>query len=100
MPEVFRPQLDTDEFSEVGDLFDLLTRRPAWMKDAACVEHPEVNFFIERGESSAPAKRVCAGCLCARECLSFAIATGDELAGVWGGTSPRERRAMRAGRAA
>ncbi len=39
-----------DEWSEVGDLLELVQRRPAWHADAACREAPpEVSWFIERG---------------------------------------------------
>lgn len=41
------------------------------------------------------AKAVCAGCPVRAECLEFALAN-DERWGVWGGTSERQRRAMRA----
>ncbi len=43
----------------------------------------------------ARAKAVCAGCPVRAECLEFALAN-DERWGVWGGTSERQRRAMRA----
>jgi len=43
----------------------------------------------------ARAKAVCAGCPVREACLEFALAN-DERWGVWGGTSERQRRAMRA----
>ena len=64
--------------------------RPAWQADGLCLEYPEVTWFPERGQSSAPAKDVCARCLVQRECLEYALADPD-LMGVWGGTSMRER---------
>lgn len=42
----------------------------------------------------ARAKAVCAGCPVREACLEFALAN-DERWGVWGGTSERQRRAMR-----
>ncbi len=39
------------------------------------------------------AKAVCFGCAVRAACLSFALATGQ--AGIWGGTTQEERRAMR-----
>jgi WhiB family redox-sensing transcriptional regulator len=42
----------------------------------------------------AAAKAVCAGCPVARECLDWALRMG-EAAGVWGGTTPEERRVLR-----
>lgn len=83
---------------DVGDLFDLL-QRPAWQRDAACLEHPEVNYFPERGGSLEPAKAVCAGCLVRAECCAYAVEQGVEH-GVWGGTSPQARRALRPAQAA
>ncbi len=39
-----------DEWSDIGELFDLLRRRPAFHADAACREAPAaVPWFIERG---------------------------------------------------
>jgi WhiB family redox-sensing transcriptional regulator len=40
------------------------------------------------------AKAVCAMCPVRPECLTWALATGQD-AGVWGGTSEEERRVMR-----
>ena len=68
--------------------------RPAWQRDALCLEHPEVEFFIERGDSCAPAKAVCARCLVRTECLEYALANSIQH-GVWGGLSGRERRGIR-----
>lgn len=67
-----------------------LLRPPAWHADAACREHPGVNFFVEHGESPGPAKAICAGCLVAPECLAYAL-RHDEDHGVWRGTSPTAR---------
>lgn len=70
-----------------------LLHRPSWQADALCKEHPEVNFFPDPSQSAAPASAVCARCLVASECLSYALSeTG--IAGVWGGTSDEERRAL------
>lgn len=65
-------------------------QRPAWHADAACREHPEVNFFPERGEATAPAAEICASCLVSTECLTAGL-SGHEV-GVWGGTSHRQRK--------
>lgn len=71
-----------------------LVERPAWMADAACREHPELNYFPERGEALEPAKAVCRSCLVAEECLSYAL-EHDELHGIWGGMAPGARRELR-----
>jgi Transcription factor WhiB len=75
------------ECLELGDLLN----QPPWMFDAACREHPDVDFFPRRGEPFGPAKAVCARCLVRRECLEFGIAGGHDLVGVWGGTSGLQR---------
>ncbi|MCB1258049.1 MAG: WhiB family transcriptional regulator [Microthrixaceae bacterium] len=51
-------------------------------------------FFPERGASTAEAKAVCEGCVVKDLCLESALANGEKF-GIWGGTSERERRALR-----
>src|SRR5205814_3461854 len=65
---------------------------PLWMRGALCKKHPEVSFFPVPGQSPAPAKAVCGRCAVSSECLAFALALGDRLDGIWGGTSHGERR--------
>jgi WhiB family transcriptional regulator, redox-sensing transcriptional regulator len=66
------------------------------MADALCREHPEVKFHPGRGEPTTPAKAVCARCAVRAECLDYALSRpADQCLGVWGGTSVRERRALR-----
>ena len=80
---------------------DLLTEigyRPAWMLDAACAEHPEINWFPERGERRDAAISTCARCLVAGECREFALDMGGDVVGVWAGTTQRERRRLLADR--
>lgn len=80
-----------------SEVLELLDSRPAWHADAACLEHPEVDFFPSgRGDD---AKAVCAGCLVRDECLAAALVRGEHD-GIWGGTSERQRRALRRGSAA
>jgi WhiB family transcriptional regulator, redox-sensing transcriptional regulator len=80
------------------DLFALLNVRPAWQAEAACRGAGTVDYFPSRGESTAAAKAVCAGCPVRTECLDYALDTPADarLPGIWGGTSERERRGMRA----
>ncbi len=84
---------------EPTTLVDLLygSGRPSWFADAACKEHPELSWHPELGESTAPAKRICSGCLVRAECFDYALAD-PALAGVWGGLSARERGRLRRGR--
>lgn len=82
----------TDDLPSLDDLID----RPAWMLDALCREHPEVNFFPERGQPSAPAKAVCARCLVRRECADYA-GTAVTVHGIWGGLSSKQRKQVSRG---
>lgn len=78
-----------------GDPLDFLAAcltPPPWWTDAACRGMGPALFFPEgRGSSPAAAKAVCAGCVAREPCRE----AGGGEAGVWGGTSERERRAIR-----
>ncbi len=71
----------------------------AWMHSALCrtEEHaPHAQrWFPQSGDSTtaAWAKRVCADCPVQLQCLDHAI-EAQELFGIWGGTSARQRKAM------
>jgi WhiB family transcriptional regulator, redox-sensing transcriptional regulator len=78
---------------DVPTLEELISR-PAWMDSGACRRMTARTFFLERGDSSAAARAVCRGCSVVGECLAYAL-EDETLVGVWGGTSERERRAMR-----
>lgn len=68
-----------------------------WTALAAC-QYTDVDaFFPEKGESPAPAKRVCASCEVRAECLEYAL-EGRIREGVWGGTTERQRRPLLAER--
>ncbi len=72
------------------DLLATLLRRPAWMAEGACVDEPSERFFA--GATSKPAAWALAACLrCAvrSTCLEFALE--HEEAGIWGGTTERDR---------
>lgn len=62
-----------------------------WADWAVCGETDPEAYFVEKGGSTRPAKRVCAGCPVRQECLDYAL-EHDEAFGVWGGLSARERR--------
>jgi WhiB family redox-sensing transcriptional regulator len=74
-----------------------------WRDYAAC-RHADPELFFPIGAAGAGlvqadrAKRVCAGCPVRTVCLDWALTTGQAI-GIWGGTVPEERRAMRAQRA-
>jgi len=70
-----------------------------WVRQARCIGiDPELFFPVgSTGPALAQeeaAKAVCAMCPVRPDCLKWALATGQD-AGVWGGTSEDERRAMR-----
>jgi WhiB family transcriptional regulator, redox-sensing transcriptional regulator len=82
-----------------------LPSRPApsgstdWRDRAACRDaDPELFFPIGNAGPALhqvdQAKQVCARCTVRTPCLEWALASGQE-AGVWGGTSDDERRALR-----
>ncbi|RNL61905.1 WhiB family transcriptional regulator [Nocardioides marmoriginsengisoli] len=69
-----------------------------WTQAAACAdEDPELFFPVgEKGTAPAQlelARAVCLGCPVVEPCLQFALDVGV-TDGMWGATSPRERRAM------
>ena len=66
----------------------------SWVQRAHCVGLDADLFFPDRGEPTRDAKAGCAGCEVREECLDYALSTGQKF-GVWGGTSERERRALR-----
>jgi WhiB family transcriptional regulator, redox-sensing transcriptional regulator len=73
----------------------------SWADDAACHEpsiDPELFFPVSDSAPSArelaAAKAICAHCQVAAQCLDWALRAG-ESAGIWGGTTPEERRLLR-----
>lgn len=55
---------------------------------------PEAFYPEGKGASTADAKRVCNRCPVIAECLQWALDT-DEVHGVWGGLSQRQRTKLR-----
>jgi WhiB family redox-sensing transcriptional regulator len=73
-----------------------------WVHRARCKEEdPELFFPIgttgPAGAQIAAAKAICMLCEVRMECLEWSMATGQD-AGVWGGLSEEERRALRRAR--
>jgi WhiB family redox-sensing transcriptional regulator len=73
-----------------------------WMLFAACseleVRESDRLFSCGRGQSRlvSRARAICAQCEVQGECLEFAIRHPDETEfGVWGGTTPGQRRRLR-----
>lgn len=65
-----------------------------WQDFAACAQTDPEAFFPADGKRATAARMVCAGCFVRQECLDYAVADAS-LDGVWGGTTPLERRALR-----
>lgn len=63
-----------------------------WVDSAVCATTDPEIFFPERGQTSLPAKRICASCPVRLPCLIDGI---EEEEGVWGGTNPDDRLALR-----
>ena len=65
--------------------------------DDACSTADAAKFFPNEGKWAArnalPAKRICRRCPLAAECLAWAIETRQDW-GIWGGTTPAERRRL------
>jgi WhiB family redox-sensing transcriptional regulator len=66
-----------------------------WMDGALCTQFDPAAWFPDgQGASNHEAKKICSSCDVKAECLTYALEHHEEF-GVWGGTSPLERRRMR-----
>ncbi|MGH3448139.1 MAG: WhiB family transcriptional regulator [Nocardioidaceae bacterium] len=77
-----------------------MTSAASWKGDAACRAHdPDLFYPVGQAEparrETAAAQRVCAVCPVAAQCLEWALIM-PEAHGIWGGTTPEERRLSRA----
>lgn len=72
--------------------------RPDWYDRAECRGLPSAWWISERGDDSLNGKEVCGVCPVRAECLEYAVAD-PSLIGIWGGTSPKQRVAIRRERA-
>lgn len=66
----------------------------SWQEYARCAQTDPEAFFPNKGDSGTAAKRVCADCPVQQQCLEYALAN-DERIGIWGGTTPNDRRRIR-----
>lgn len=71
-----------------------MTADDAWMSGAKCADHNTDLWFPPIGQGGAKAKAICHTCPVKGQCLEFAI-EHDEVHGIWGGTSGRERERLR-----
>ena len=70
-----------------------------WRERAACRgENPELFFPVGTSgpalQQIEDAKAICRRCPVVAQCLAAALEHGED-AGIWGGTTPEERRMMR-----
>lgn len=73
-------------------------RSLSWMSSGACLQaDPDLFFPVavtgQAARQAEAAKAVCGPCAVRKNCLSFALEAMPE--GIWGGTTPDERRAAR-----
>lgn len=69
----------------------------AWRDQAACAGTSDELWFPESDDVvPAAAQVICGRCPVRAACLTSALRTGEPY-GVWGGTSPSERLALRRG---
>jgi WhiB family redox-sensing transcriptional regulator len=64
-----------------------------YLEEAACRGLDPELFYAEGGAAVAKAKALCADCPVRQRCLEWAVRR--EEFGVWGGTTARERAALR-----
>ncbi len=70
-------------------------KRRDWRNSAACRGVDTTLFFPGQGEPVGEAQDVCALCDVRVECVEFALESRQRF-GIWGGTTERERRRLRA----
>lgn len=75
-------------------LWEALLADTAWQDRGRCAEVDPEAWFPEKGGTAAPAKQICRQCPVVQECLEYAL-TNDIAWGIWGATSPKERRKLR-----
>lgn len=87
------------ELDRSGSMSRPTDRLPEWADYAACQGRDPELFFPPPGGSASYAKAICRSCDVRRQCLSWAM-EHDEMHGIWGMTTGRERRRMRGPRRA
>lgn len=85
----------TEGAASLWELLDLGSPESTdWMREGLCAQTDPEAFFPFRGGDVGSAKAVCAACPVCDRCRDYAVAR-PELCGIWGGTSARERVALR-----
>ena len=65
----------------------------AWREKALCKKYKDIDFFSEDIGAIRKSISICNRCPVIAECLHYAI-TKEEVFGVWGGISQRNRRPL------
>jgi WhiB family redox-sensing transcriptional regulator len=69
-----------------------------------CAQADSDAWFPDKGGATELARRICGGCPVRAECLEWALSGADTWGGIstgiWGGTTARERAALRRARKA
>lgn len=71
-----------------------LPPRPVWMQHAACRGEDPNLFFPRRGGDWDTPLAICRTCTVTDQCLQWALDHGEK-AGIYGGTTERQRRRIR-----
>lgn len=87
--------IDVDPLEELYRLRELLVASRAWRDQAACRGEDTAHFYPKRGQDLHVPRAICNTCPVAEQCLEYALDAGEKY-GLWGGTSERERRRLRA----
>ena len=74
-------------------------KKGAWTQQAACRGTETEIFYPVTSDEEAEALSICATCPVRAQCLDYAI-RNRETYGIWGGTTPEQRRRIRRERAA
>ena len=74
-------------------------KKGAWTDQAACRGTDTEIFFPANADEEAEALSICATCPVRAQCLEYAV-RNKEIYGIWGGTTPEQRRGIRRERAA
>jgi WhiB family transcriptional regulator, redox-sensing transcriptional regulator len=83
-----------------------MSRPSPWAAQALCAQADPDAWFPARGrpDVAAIAMRICAACPVQANCLDYALSGADTWAGIstgiWAGTTPRARAAIRRARKA
>lgn len=67
---------------------------PTWMEQGLCAQVDPDLWHPGKGETTQDAKRICGQCPVRAICLQYALDTEEDF-GIWGGTTPRQRRKLR-----